>query len=162
MQCGTFANCLSKELSAKSIPTGCEQLDTALNGGIRLGTITEINGNSGSGKTQVCLQLAVNTVLPLPLGTIDGHVLWISTKRCIFPQRVNQLVDNYLNIWKSQKAMMMKSEKKVVTREVLLKKIHHRLVPNLVKFISAVYQLKSFIENNTATVSERHPFVNLG
>lgn len=159
MQFGTFSNSLSKELSTKSIPTGSERFDKALNGGIRLGTITEINGNSG--KTQVCLQLAINTVLPLPLGTIDGHVLWISTKRCIFPQRVNQLVENYVNIWENQKATMM-DRGKPVTKECLLKKIHHKLVPNLVKFMSAVYQIKSFIENNTGTVCECEQFVKLG
>lgn len=152
MQFGTFSNCLSKELSAKSIPTGCKHLDKTLNGGIRMGTVTEISGNSGSGKTQLSLQLAINSVLPSPLGTISGHVLWISTKRSIFPQRVEHLVDNYVNIWQCQETKMF--DKKRVTKEVLLKKIHHVLALDLVKFIAAVYQLKSFIENNPETVSE--------
>lgn len=39
--------------------TGCPILDRTLNGGIRLGQITEIYGESGCGKTQFCIQLSL-------------------------------------------------------------------------------------------------------
>lgn len=51
----TTAEKLEKE---RHIKTGCVNFDETLNGGFRIGTITEIYGESGAGKTQVALQIA--------------------------------------------------------------------------------------------------------
>ncbi|CAH0728492.1 unnamed protein product, partial [Brenthis ino] len=40
------------------IKTGCSAIDNLLRGGFRKGTITEIYGESGTGKTQIALQVA--------------------------------------------------------------------------------------------------------
>ncbi len=45
------------------LSTGCNSLDTLLGGGIESGVITEFFGKGGSGKTDICLQLAKNTAL---------------------------------------------------------------------------------------------------
>lgn len=45
-----------------SIPTGSMKLDAALGHGVRLGTIAEFVGSSGSGKTQMCLSLMVSRI----------------------------------------------------------------------------------------------------
>jgi DNA repair protein RadB len=47
----------------KRLSVGCENIDTALNGGIEADIITEIYGEGGSGKTTLCMQLARNCVL---------------------------------------------------------------------------------------------------
>jgi DNA repair protein RadB len=47
----------------KRLPLGCENIDSALRGGIEHGIITEIYGESGSGKTALCLQLSRNCIL---------------------------------------------------------------------------------------------------
>jgi RecA/RadA recombinase len=39
--------------------TGCPIIDKTLGGGIRLGQITELYGESGCGKTQLCIQLSL-------------------------------------------------------------------------------------------------------
>ncbi|MDI6707627.1 MAG: DNA repair and recombination protein RadB [Candidatus Thermoplasmatota archaeon] len=44
----------------KKLPIGCESLDNLLEGGIEASAITEFYGEAGSGKTNVCLQLARN------------------------------------------------------------------------------------------------------
>ncbi len=41
---------------------GCETLDRLLGGGVEIGTITEIYGEGGCGKTNFCLQLSRNAV----------------------------------------------------------------------------------------------------
>lgn len=41
------------------LPTGLVSLDDALRGGLRVGTITEIVGRAGAGKTQLAMQLCV-------------------------------------------------------------------------------------------------------
>lgn len=44
----------------KRLPIGCETLDNLLEGGIEPSAITELYGEAGSGKTNICLQLARN------------------------------------------------------------------------------------------------------
>ncbi len=44
------------------VPLGCDCLDELLDGGFEAGAITKIYGEAGSGKTNVCLQLAKSVV----------------------------------------------------------------------------------------------------
>jgi len=43
------------------IKTGCKSIDDMLNGGVERGSITEIYGEGGSGKTNLCLSMAIET-----------------------------------------------------------------------------------------------------
>ncbi len=43
------------------IPSGCESIDELLGGGFEKGCITELYGEAGSGKTNICLQTAILT-----------------------------------------------------------------------------------------------------
>ena len=45
--------------SITTFSTGCPIMDQTLGGGIRLGQITELYGESGCGKTQLCVQMAL-------------------------------------------------------------------------------------------------------
>jgi RecA/RadA recombinase len=64
-----YSNCISrdKEVTNQVITTGCKKIDKALGGGLFKCGITEISGESGCGKTQFCLQIALTVQLPLPL-----------------------------------------------------------------------------------------------
>ena len=53
------------------ISTGVDQLDKFLGGGISCNGITEICGESGSGKTQFGLQMSLRAQLPLNFGGLD-------------------------------------------------------------------------------------------
>ena len=44
-------------------PIECESLDNLLGGGIESGSVTSLYGEAGSGKTNICLQLARNVVM---------------------------------------------------------------------------------------------------
>lgn len=46
----------------KRISTGCKSLDDLLGGGIEDGSVTMIYGEGGCGKTNICLQLALNVI----------------------------------------------------------------------------------------------------
>jgi DNA-repair protein XRCC3 len=59
---------------------GCAQLDSALGGGVRARGITEIAGESATGKTQFCLTLLLQCVLPVALGGLGGAALYICTE----------------------------------------------------------------------------------
>jgi RecA/RadA recombinase len=45
--------------SITTFSTGCPIIDQTLGGGIRLGQITELYGESGCGKTQLCIQMSL-------------------------------------------------------------------------------------------------------
>jgi RecA/RadA recombinase len=51
---------------------GCGALDSALGGGVPMRGLTEIAGEAGAGKTQLCLQLALHAVLPEEHGGLGG------------------------------------------------------------------------------------------
>lgn len=44
------------------MPCGCKCIDDLLGGGFERGIVTQIYGASGTGKTNICIQLAVSTV----------------------------------------------------------------------------------------------------
>lgn len=61
----------------KCLSTGCLQVDRLLRGGVPSRGITELAGQSGSGKTQLCLQLALTVQLPFSSGGLDsGKCNW--------------------------------------------------------------------------------------
>lgn len=45
------------------LATGCAPLDALLGGGVEAGVVTEVHGEAGTGKTNLCLQLARNVAL---------------------------------------------------------------------------------------------------
>lgn len=47
---------------SERIPTGCKSIDEMLGGGFETGIVTQIYGGSGTGKTNICIQLAVECV----------------------------------------------------------------------------------------------------
>lgn len=46
----------------KRIPTGCRSIDDLLGGGIEAGSVTLFYGEAGTGKTNICLQTAANSI----------------------------------------------------------------------------------------------------
>ncbi|WP_440953723.1 DNA repair and recombination protein RadB [Methanococcoides sp. FTZ1] len=46
----------------KQLASGCQPIDELLGGGFESGVVTQIFGEAGSGKTNICLQLAVECV----------------------------------------------------------------------------------------------------
>ncbi len=69
------------------LPTGSKCLDSLLDGGVETGTITQIYGSSGTGKTSICLMLAYNTAQS------GLKVVYIDTEG-ISPERVSQIFQN--------------------------------------------------------------------
>lgn len=98
---------------------------------------------------QLCLQLTVNTILPVPTGLIDGEVIYISTKQNFLPQRLDQLLDKCIRIWKSSAQHKEVSSSKIVfTKEEALKKIYPFRVLSLPELIASIYKAQQLIESN--------------
>ncbi|XP_022086400.1 DNA repair protein RAD51 homolog 3-like isoform X2 [Acanthaster planci] len=83
----TALEMLRDEKSSPAIVTFCEDLDEMLGGGVPLCKITELCGAPGVGKTQTCIQLAVDVQIPQCFGGVDGEAIYIDTEGSFLPQR---------------------------------------------------------------------------
>ena len=69
-------------------------LDEALGGGVPTGSITELVGPAGAGKTQFCLTLAVAAAAPTHVGGLDSGVVFVDTEQKFSGARVAQIAAN--------------------------------------------------------------------
>ena len=67
------------------ISTGLQKLDEFLSGGIPDGVIVDIFGGNGTGKTQLLLQLSINSIKK------GGHVLYLDTTGAFRPERILEI-----------------------------------------------------------------------
>ncbi|KAE8624937.1 hypothetical protein XENTR_v10006099 [Xenopus tropicalis] len=86
----TAFDLLGQEQSQGFVITFCSALDEILGGGIPVAKITEICGVPGVGKTQLCMQLAVDVQIPECFGGVAGETVFIDTE-CSF--RLERLMD---------------------------------------------------------------------
>lgn len=89
---------LTQDLKAAGkcrLTTGCVVLDQALRGGILPEGITEISGESASGKTQFALQLSLTAQLPKEYGGLDNGTLYICTEDAFPSKRLYQMIENF-------------------------------------------------------------------
>ena len=67
------------------ISTGLKKIDNFLSGGIPNGVIVDIFGGNGTGKTQLLLQLSINSVKN------GGKVLFLDTTGGFRPERILEI-----------------------------------------------------------------------
>ncbi|KAL3678776.1 hypothetical protein R1sor_021732 [Riccia sorocarpa] len=89
------ASALSFLKKSKKVTTGCPHLDSFLRGGFPCGSVTELVGESASGKTQLCLQLSIAVQLPAADGGLNGSALYVYTEN-YFPYRRLQQIANHM------------------------------------------------------------------
>lgn len=78
--------------NVQKIKTGIGELDCLFGGGLHTNGIIEICGESGSGKTQLCLQLCLTAQLKQSDGGSGGCVIYISTQDVFPSKRLQQLI----------------------------------------------------------------------
>ncbi|WP_290597933.1 MULTISPECIES: DNA repair and recombination protein RadB [unclassified Archaeoglobus] len=66
------------------IPTGSKCIDSLLGGGIETGTVTQIYGHSGTGKTTLCLMVAKNAAKDYKVAYIDTEGLSAERVKQVF------------------------------------------------------------------------------
>ena len=70
------------------ISTGTECLDLLLDGGIETQALTEVYGEFGCGKTQLCHTMCVQVQKSKEEGGLEGGVLYIDTENTFRPERI--------------------------------------------------------------------------
>ncbi|KAK0197350.1 Rad51B protein [Armillaria mellea] len=77
----------------EKITTGDEHLDHALGGGIRIGMLWEVVGESAAGKTQLALQLSLLVQIPPRLGGLLGSTCYLTTSSVLPTARLLNILD---------------------------------------------------------------------
>jgi len=82
-----------KRLQIERITTGSKNLDDLLNGGIETQAVTEVYGEFGSGKTQLCHTLCVTVQTPKSDGGLDANAIYVDTENTFRPERIYSIAE---------------------------------------------------------------------
>ncbi|MCE4605884.1 MAG: DNA repair and recombination protein RadA [Desulfurococcales archaeon] len=80
-----------ERMNTRKITTSSKNLDELLGGGIETRMLTEVFGEYGSGKTQICHQLSVNVQLPEDKGGLRGKAVYIDTEGTFRWERIEAM-----------------------------------------------------------------------
>jgi DNA repair protein RadA len=90
----TAEDLLERRKNLVKCTTGSSRLDSFLKGGIETQAMTEVAGEYGSGKTQLCYTLCVTANMSSKKSGLDGNVMFIDTENTFRPERVHQIAEN--------------------------------------------------------------------
>ena len=82
---------LERRQNLKKLTSQSKALDELMGGGFETQAIVEFYGEFGSGKTQICFQLAVNATMDHEKGGLEGEVVVIDTENTFRPERIAQM-----------------------------------------------------------------------
>ncbi|XP_022907798.1 DNA repair protein RAD51 homolog 3 [Onthophagus taurus] len=116
-------------------------LDSILSEEIVSGNIIELYGESGSGKTQICLRLCVNVQLPTLFGGRDGESLYICTNYNFSKSRVEEIALETINRFNNAGL----SDFNLTIKE-MLSKITHIQLNHYAELIAVVIHLKRLLK----------------
>jgi DNA repair protein RadA len=89
------AQLMELEERLPKLATGVKGIDELLGGGLRAGDLYELAGEFGTGKTQLCHQLAVTVQLPEEKGGLSGRAVYIDTEGTFSPPRVAAIASRF-------------------------------------------------------------------
>ena len=89
----TATEIYKKRQSIERISTGTTSIDDLLDGGIETQAITEIYGEYGTGKTQICHTLCVMVQSPKDKGGLEGGAIYVDTEGTFRPERLHRIAE---------------------------------------------------------------------
>jgi DNA repair protein RadA len=90
----TAEDLLERRKKLVKCTTGSSRLDSFLKGGVETQAITEIAGEYGSGKTQLCYTLCITASMPLKKSGLGGNIMFIDTENTFRPERIHQIAEH--------------------------------------------------------------------
>lgn len=127
------------------IVTFSECLDNLLGGGVPRGTLTEFAGAPGVGKTQLCIQLAVDVQIPECFGGVEGEAVYIDTEGSFIIQRVVDIAkatyDHCMFLAGTEINQDLKQEAAKFTVESILSGIHYVRCHDHVELMATMHSL---------------------
>jgi len=87
----TADTALKKRRSLLRCSTGSSMLDDLFLGGIETQAVTELYGEFGSGKSQICHTMCITAGQPIELGGLNSGIIYIDTEGTFRPERLEQI-----------------------------------------------------------------------
>lgn len=87
----TARSALQMLVNTSFLPTGVQELDQILGGGLLVGAITEVVGSPGVGKTQLSINCLVYALVHARAAGHNAHVLYFDTELKFEPSRVAEV-----------------------------------------------------------------------
>ncbi|XP_041514384.1 DNA repair protein RAD51 homolog 2 [Microtus oregoni] len=110
------------------LSTTLSALDEALHGGVACGSLTEITGPPGCGKTQFCLMMSVLATLPTNMGGLEGAVVYIDTESAFTAERLLEIAEARFPLYfNTEEKLLQMSSKVHLHRELTCEGVLQRL-----------------------------------
>ncbi|KAM7334033.1 hypothetical protein ACRRTK_007353 [Alexandromys fortis] len=149
----TALELLEQEHTQGFIITFCSALDNILGGGIPLTKMTEVCGVPGVGKTQLCMQLAVDVQIPECFGGVAGEAVFIDTEGSFMVDRVATLATACIqHLRLIAGAHTDKEHQKALedfTLENILSHIYYFRCHDYTELLAQVYLLPDFLSDHS-------------
>ncbi|KAK7829904.1 hypothetical protein U0070_003359 [Myodes glareolus] len=149
----TALELLEQEHTQGFIITFCSALDNILGGGIPLTKTTEVCGVPGVGKTQLCMQLAVDVQIPECFGGVAGEAVFIDTEGSFMVDRVATLATACIqHLRLTAGAHMDEEHQKALedfTLENILSHIYYFRCHDYTELLAQVYLLPDFLSDHS-------------
>ncbi|XP_076978929.1 DNA repair protein RAD51 homolog 2 isoform X2 [Tamandua tetradactyla] len=118
----------SADLSPAFLPTTLTALDEALHGGVACGSLTEITGPPGCGKTQFCIMMSILATLPSNMGGLAGAVVYIDTESAFTAERLVQIAESrFPTYFNTEEKLLLTSSKVHLYRELTCDEVLQRI-----------------------------------
>lgn len=145
------------------ISTGSKSFDDLLGGGLETKAVTEVYGEFGTGKTQLCHTLCVLVQQDRPMGGLSANALYIDTENTFRPERIISIAEaRGFDPHKSLENVIVAKAYNSAHQELIIEEAGSVIEGNKVKLIlvdSAVAHYRAeFI--GRATLSERQQRLN--
>ncbi|XP_034608158.1 DNA repair protein RAD51 homolog 3 isoform X1 [Trachemys scripta elegans] len=149
----TALELLAEEQAQGFIITFCSALDDILGGGVQLTKITEICGAPGVGKTQLCMQLAVDVQIPECFGGLAGEAVFIDTEGSFMVDRVVDIaaacVQHCRLIAETHQEEDFQKSLETFSLESILSHIYYFRCHDYTELLAQVYLLPDFLSEHS-------------
>lgn len=130
----------------RHIPTFVQALDEKLGGGIKPGSVTEIVGDSGLGKTTFCLQLCLTVQVPASIQGLAGEALYIDMHNTIDKQRLSDMARAFAHHCNGITSET-RDNRRISERDVM-SRVHVVKCKELQKLVTIMLSLEDYIARN--------------
>jgi DNA repair protein RadA len=159
----TATKLYEKRKQEERISTGSKNLDDLFVGGIETGSVTEIYGEYGTGKTQLCHTLSVLVQQSRSQGGLNGKAIYVDSENTFRPERIVSISNaRNLNPYKSLENIIVAKAYNSAHQELILEETGPVIDGNNVKLLivdSAVAHYRAEFLGR-ATLSERQQKLN--
>ncbi|GAB1297571.1 DNA repair protein RAD51 homolog 2 [Apodemus speciosus] len=164
----------SAHLSPAFLSTTLCALDDALRGGVPCGSLTEITGPPGCGKTQFCIMMSVLATLPTSLGGLEGAVVFIDTESAFTAERLVEIAESrFPQYFNTEEKLLLTSSRVHLCQELTCEGLLQRLESLEEEIISKGVKLvivdsiasvvrKEFDPQLQGNIKERNKFLGKG